>query len=128
MPSAPASARILKLNFFATLPNGALKTEPSMVPDLSAARRSVSLPICKIVTSLGSMPRRFKSVRVPKSDDDANRMMPRRLPFRLGGALDIPAGCYLITHRVIRHRNVNDIRAAQISGDTGRAGKLSQIH
>ena len=53
-----------------------------MLPERSAANRSDSLPICRIVTSFGSTPTVRSSVRKPKSDDDANRLMANFLPFR----------------------------------------------
>ena len=72
----------LSFNLSASMPKGAFATVPSMLPDMMAAIRDGSSPICRILTSFpGSMPSRFNKARRPKSAEEPNRLTPSFLPF-----------------------------------------------
>jgi len=65
------SASTLSFNRSASLLNGALTTVPSTFPEVIAAMRAGSSPICSIVASFtGSIPTRLSIARMPKSADE----------------------------------------------------------
>ena len=62
---------MLSFSRSASVPKGALTTVPSTLPDLIAAMRAGSSPICNIVASLtGSMPTRLSIALMPKSAEE----------------------------------------------------------
>ena len=73
---------ILSFSRSASVPKGALATVPSILPDLIAAMRAGSSPICSIVASLHRVDAHpLEHCAHPKSAEEPNRLTPNFLPL-----------------------------------------------